>query len=70
MKTEKLEIVLLSEGSTAGSIVGYEKVCRYLLQRYCEGCEGYESFGLFESINGGTGRERLFDASTEDGMCE
>jgi hypothetical protein len=66
MKTEKLEIVSQSEGSAAESIEGYEKVCRYLLQRYYEGCEGYESFGLFESINRGTGGEGLFDTSTED----
>ena len=70
MKIGEFEIVLMSESSAAECIEGYEKVCRYLLQRYCEGCEGYESFGLFASINGGTGRKGLFDASTEDGMCE
>lgn len=55
METEKYEIVLLSEDSDSGKAEAYEKVCRYLLQRYCEGCGEYESFGLFESIDGGTG---------------
>ncbi|HYE12785.1 MAG TPA: hypothetical protein VEF53_21710 [Patescibacteria group bacterium] len=66
MEAGEFKIILLSEDTTAGSTEEYKKVCRYLLQRYCEGCEGYESFGLFASINRGTGREGLFDASTED----
>jgi hypothetical protein len=70
MKTGKYEIELLSKNSTVGRIEAYEKVCRYLIQRHLEGCEEFERIGLFEGINGGTGRKRLFNTSSEDGRRE
>lgn len=64
MKEFKIE--LLSENSAVVRIEAYEKLCRYLLQIYLGGCEEFECFGIFEGINGGTGRKGLFDTGTED----
>ncbi|KUO74430.1 MAG: hypothetical protein APF77_15160 [Clostridia bacterium BRH_c25] len=70
MEIREFEIELLSEDSTAGRLVAYEMVYRCLLQRYCEGCERFECFSIFESINGGAGRKRLFNTGSENGRCE
>ena len=66
MKTKKLRVELISEVPTVLRIEAYEKVCRYLLQSYCEGCEKFECIGVFEGINGRTGRKGLFDTSPEN----
>lgn len=66
VKVKKYEIKLMSENSAAKRIEAYEKVFRLLLKRYYEGCEGFDCTGVFESINGGTSRERVFDTSSED----
>ncbi len=70
MKHDKFEIVTLPGDSTSESAAAYEKVCSYLLQRYCEGSEDYEGFNISESIDGGTSRKRLFDTSSENGRHE
>lgn len=66
VKVKKYEIKLLSENSAPKRAEAYEKVFGLLLKRYYEGCEGFDCSGVFESIDGGTGRERIFDASSED----
>ncbi|MDD4504428.1 MAG: hypothetical protein PHS15_06335 [Clostridiaceae bacterium] len=70
MKVKKFEIELLPEDSADRRIEAYENVCRYLLQRYYGGCEEFECFGVFEGIDGGTGRKRLFHTGPEDRGCE
>jgi hypothetical protein len=70
MKAGKFEIELLRSDSAAARAEAYEEICRYLLQRYYEGSEEFERFGVFESLNGGTGRKGLFDAGSEDGRNE
>lgn len=70
MKSEKYEIVMLPEESASGSTAAYEQVCRYLLQRYSEGCEENEGFSIFEGVNGGASGKRLFNTGTENGRHE
>jgi len=70
MKANKFEIRFLPKESDVGRIEAYEKVCRYLMQRYLEGCDEFECIGLSEGINGGTGGKRLFNSSSENRRCE
>ena len=65
MKADKYEIKLVKEESDAERIEAYYKIFRWLLKRYYEGCEGFGCTGVFESIDGGTGRERVFDTGSE-----
>ena len=65
MKGKIIEIELQSGTEPAAAAKAYAKACRYLLQRYCEGCEEFESIDLFESVNGGTGSKGLFNTSSE-----
>lgn len=66
MRAVKYLIIYKSEESVDSSFEGYEMICRYLLQKFLEGCEEFEGFDLSEGINGGASRKRLFNTSTED----
>ena len=65
MKADKYEIKLVKEESDAERIEAYYKIFRRLLKRYYEGCEGFGCTGVFEGIDRGTSRERVFDKSSE-----
>ncbi|HPM00153.1 MAG TPA: hypothetical protein PLS45_09750 [Bacillota bacterium] len=65
MKADKYEIKLVREESETERIEAYNKIFGWLLKRYYEGCEGFGCAGVFESIDGGTGRERVFDTGPE-----
>lgn len=50
MEGEKYKIRILPDETKAESIEAYEKVCSYLLQKYCEDCEEHEGIGVSEGI--------------------